>query len=264
MKIIHSFSLAARDGESRAFVIGLGLRPKEHPLISTFEIDESDPRWPAVAEWSEHQQYPGIARTVFTHAEIAAARWLTLSAWHHGYPQPDEGSFGYRQATYDLSDWCPECGIGMRQVAPFQMKGEPAWGRNSLLQMIWVFDEIFATPELWQSVFQRFGVGLRPVLGPRGQELATVVQLVVERTVPVVTDGLDASRCPVCGRVKYMPVVRGFFPHLAAEPEGAAVKTDEYFGSGAEAHREILVNAEIAKALRTGRVKGATLTPVAP
>jgi hypothetical protein len=101
------------------------------------------------------------------------------------------------------------------------------------------------------------------VLGPRAQELATVVQLVVERTVPVGTNGLDAGRCPVCGRLKYMPVVRGFFPPLAAEPEGAAVKTDEHFGSGAEAFRQLLISAEIAKALRTADVNGATLTPVA-
>src|SRR5215469_17498563 len=196
MKIIHRFSLAAKDSDSRAALASLGIQLKEQPLIAIFEIEESDSRWPQVEEWSERSRRPRVTRTVFTPAEIAAARWLALRpSWHYGYPQPDEGSFGYRRATYDLSDWCPACGIGLRQVAPFQMKGEPAWGKNSLLQMNWVFDEFFATPDLWEKLFRPYGVGMRSVLGPRGRELETVVQLVADSVVAVVTDDLAAVHC---------------------------------------------------------------------
>jgi hypothetical protein len=143
------------------------------------------------------------------------------------------------------------------------MKKEPAWGRNSLLQLNWVFDEFFATPDLWQSVFRPRGVGACPVLGPRGRELSTVVQLVVEETVPIVPGGLSAERCADCGRLKYLPVNRGFFPKLTAEPVGSMVKTADYFGSGGSAFRQILVNADIGKALTVASAKGATLIPVA-
>ncbi len=102
------------------------------------------------------------------------------------------------------------------------MKKEPAWGRNSLLQLNWVFDEFFVTPDLWQSVFRPRAVGVCPVLGPRGRELSTVVQLVVEETVPIVPGGLSAGRCADCGRLKYVPDNRGFFPKLTAEPVGSA------------------------------------------
>lgn len=264
MKIIHRFSFAAKDSDSRAQLASLGIRLKEQPLITTFEIDESDASWPAVEAWSKRRQRIGMTRTVFTKAEIAAARWHALQpAWHHGYPQPDELSFGYRKATYDLSDWCPACGAGMRQIAPFQMKREPTWGRNSILQLNWVFDEYFVTPKLWESVFRPHGVEKLPVLGPAGQELSTVVQLVVEQTVPVVTDGLTADRCGGCGRLKYLPVTRGFFPPLASEPPVSMVKTAEYFGSGASAFRAVLVSADLTKALMEAHVKGATTMPVA-
>ena len=129
MKVITRFSFAAKDGRSRSELAALGLRLDDKRLITTFEIDESDPRWPSVVEWSSRSGRPGISRTEFTSSEIATARWLALLAsWHHGYPQPGEDHFGYREVTYDLSDWCPACGTGMRQVAPFQMTGEPVLG----------------------------------------------------------------------------------------------------------------------------------------
>jgi hypothetical protein len=264
MKIIHRFSVAAKDSESRAVLASLGIRLKEQPLIMTFEVQESDARWPAVDAWSKRHQRLGITRTVFSSAEIAGASWLALqAAWHHGYPQPDEDEFGYRKATYDLTDWCPACGTGMRQVGPFQMKGEPTWGRNSILQLNWVFDEYFVTPQLWQSVFRPCGVAMRPVVVPGGRELLTVVQLVVEQMAAVVTAGLPAARCANCGRLKYLPVTRGFFPPLAADPDVSMVKSAEYFGSGASAFKAVLVSADIAKALRQANVNGASLIPVA-
>jgi hypothetical protein len=97
----------------------------------------------------------------------------------------------------------------MPQVAPFQMTGEPAWGRNFILQLNWVFDEFFVTPQLWQTVFEPPGVRMRPVLGARGQELSTVVQLVADEVVPAATDGMPIERCGGCGRVKELPVTRG-------------------------------------------------------
>lgn len=264
MKITHRVGFSATDGGSRDLLTSLGILFKEQPLVATFEIEESDVRWPAVQAWIERCKPSDITWTSFTRAEITAARWLALQAtWHQGYPQPDEENFGYRQATYDLSGWCPACGIGMRQAAPFQMKKEPAWGRNSLLQLNWVFDEFFTTPDLWQSVFRPRAVGVCPVLGPRGRELTTVVQLVVEETVPVVTEGLSDRRCADCGRLKYLPVTRGFFPKLTAAPVGSMVKTAEYFGSGGSAFQQILVNADIGKALTGAGAKGAALVPVA-
>jgi hypothetical protein len=200
--------------------------------------------------------------TEFTKGEIEAARWLdVVPDWHHGYPQPDE-DFGYLRVTYDLAEWCDACGIGLKQKAPYQMKGEPKWGRRGILQLNWVFDEYFVTPEIWSSFFKPFGIACRPVTNTKGAELKTVVQLVAEEEVGIVTDGLTPERCAKCGRVKYLPVTRGFFPALTTKPSGAIVKTREYFGSGAAAHRRVLVSQELARALVAAKVRGASLWPV--
>ena len=134
---------------------------KGDPIASglvTFELDESDPRWTVLKEWIVRREVLDIVSTKFSAAEIAKAEWVALeSEWHCGYPQPDKLDLGYRAATYDLAHYCERCGTGLRQRAPFRMNGEPAWGRKGILQLNWVFDEYFVTPEVWARAFEPFG-----------------------------------------------------------------------------------------------------------
>jgi hypothetical protein len=201
--------------------------------------------------------------TKFSKKELAEAQWLELVPdWHHGYPQPNEEAFGYREATYELTGFCERCGIGMKQRAPFQLKAEPKWGRNGILQLNWVFDEYFVTPQAWRTLFKPRGIACRPVLNTKGVELETVVQLRIEEEVGIVTEGLAREQCPSCGRMRYLPVTRGPFPASTSEPTRVMVKTREYFGSGAAAHQRVLVSRELAHALVVARVRGASLRPV--
>lgn len=270
MKIVHRVAFSATSDQRRALE-GAGVKlPSGIPMpggsdpFVAFDIAEDQANWPQIREllrgWNISE---GFVRTDFSKSEIGAATWLELGAWHHGYPQPDEDIFGYRQATYDLTDWCEQCGSGMKQKAPFQMKGEPKWGRNGMLQLVWVYDEIFVTPQVWSNVFRPHGIGSRPVLNTKGVELETVVQLVVEEEVGIETAGLPVERCPRCGRTKYLPVTRGPFPALARVPSMAMVKTAEYFGSGGQANKRVLASQAVARALAAAKVRGASLTPVA-
>jgi hypothetical protein len=234
------------------------------PLVA-FDLAEDHPSWDEIRKLLLEQWDPAesIVWTEFTNEETAAARWLEIAAWHHGYPQPDDLNDGYLEATYDLSNACSACGSGRRQNAPFQMKGEPKWGRNDMMQLIWVYDAIFAKPEVWSSVFEPHGVACRPVLNRRRKELETVVQLVVEETQDIVGDGFAAQVCEGCGRTKYLPVARGMFPRLRAEPRSAMVRTNEYFGSGAQSSQALLVSQAIAREIREQGIRGVTLVPVA-
>lgn len=204
-----------------------------------------------------------VVRTEFTKKERDASRRLEIGAWHHGYPQPDEDVFGYRQTTYDLTDWCGSCDIGKKQKAPFQLKGEPKWGRNAIMQLVWVYDELFVTPDEWTLIFKPVGVASRPVLNTKGVELKTVVQLVVEETVGIITDGVAFERCERCGLTKYLPVTGGFGPALRDVPTASLARTAEYFGSGAQADQRLLISQDLARALTAGGVRGAELKPVA-
>lgn len=232
--------------------------------LVTFEVEESSPTWPRLRDWIARRGAVDVPTTTFSKGELDGARWLELvSDWHHGYPQPDEGTFGYLRATYDLSDYCPACGVGLNQTAPFQMTKEPRWGRKRILQLNWVFDEFFVTPEVWSSVFEPLGVGSRPVVGPRLETLETVVQLVVIGEVDVETANLASTVCKGCGRTKFDAPTAGFSPapRIGAPVSGRMVKSRQWFGSGSRAFHEVLVTQEIRRALLAERVLGASLRP---
>ncbi len=232
----------------------------------SFDVDESNESWVELEAWIARRRAVDVVETRFSNAEIAEARWLELVPdCHIGYPQPDQDVLGYRRATYDLSDWCEKCGVGMKQVAPFRMKGEPPWGQRSILQLNWVFDEFFIRPDAWAVAFKPRGVECRPVLSTSGAELTSVVQLVVEGRVGVSPDGLatEEAACSRCGRTKYLPVARGRFPALTEEPSNAVVKTIEYFGSGASAHNRVLVSQAVARSLSASKLRGVSFRPCA-
>jgi hypothetical protein len=269
MRLVHRISLrmtASQRRELEALGLkvpaGIALPGAGDPLVA-FDVDEDHPNWSALRVLFQQWDAGDFIRTKFSKKEVAEARWLELVPdWHHGYPQPDEEVVGYLRATYDLTDFCEKCGVGLRQRAPFQMKGEPKWGRNGILQLNWIFDEYFVTPEVWATVLKPLGIGCRPVMSAKDIELHTVVQLVAEEEVGVVTDGLAGEECSSCGRMKYLPVMRGPFPSLVSEPSRAMVKTREYFGSGAAAYQGVLVSQECARALTTASVRGASVKPV--
>jgi hypothetical protein len=269
MRIVHRVAFAATPAE-RQKLDELGIKMSKvmampgggDPFVA-FDIGEDDPTWlrlqTLLQRWGHSE---GYVSTSFTKKELESARWLEVGAWHHGYPQPHDDELGYLQATYDLTDWCESCGIGMKQKAPFQMKREPKWGRNAIMQLIWVYDELFVTPDTWIHAFKPAGVGCRPVLNTKGVELKTVVQLVVETSVGIVTDGLAFERCERCGRTKYLPVTRGAFPALRGVPTASLVRTSEYFGSGGQADQRVLMSQDVARALNAAGVRGAELMPV--
>lgn len=262
MQIIHRISISSTP-EIRGELAALGVVVGASGFV-TFEVDEAHDAWSALRLWIEKRRAADIVSTKFSERELSEASWLALEpSWHHGYPQPDEAHFGYRNATYERVGFCEQCGLGLDQKAPFQMKSEPRWGRNGILQLHWVFDEFFVTPDVWSTVFKPNGVGCRPVLDTKGSELKTVVQLVVQKEVGVVVEGLAAERCARCGRVKCLPVTRGAFPPLASEPSVRMAKTREYFGGGASAYRGVLVSRELARALAEESVLGALIRPVA-
>lgn len=179
MKIIHRLAFRASSSqrqelESLGVRVPSGVAMPGGASLAAFDVVE-DESWTKVRALLETWQVSeGVVRTEFSKGEIGAADWLELGAWHHGYPQPDEDNFGFREVTYDLADWCERCGIGKKQKAPFQMIGEPKWGRNGVMQLTWIYDELFATPHVWAGVFEPAGIGRRPVMDTRGHELTTV------------------------------------------------------------------------------------------
>jgi hypothetical protein len=208
MKFVHRIGFRASTAQRKELEMlgvnvpsGIVLPGGGDPLVA-FDIDEDHRHWPILQGLFERWKVSDILRTEFSKEEIGAARWLNLRPdWHYGYPQPKEDEFGYLEATYELTvkvfirsactEYCQQCGIGIKQKAPFQMRGEPKWGRRDIFQFNWIFDEYFVTPEIWRRIFSPVGVEYRSVVNTRGTELKTVVQFVSSEEVPIATDGLE-------------------------------------------------------------------------
>ncbi|WP_321471860.1 hypothetical protein [uncultured Paludibaculum sp.] len=209
--------------------------------------------------------------TTFTDEERSAARFLALDyCWTSGYPEPSDITvvpglrcLPFEVTTYNLSDRCMFCGVGPRQKALFRMKGEPAWGRRSILKLNWVDDELFVRKDRWASVFRPLGVECEPVLHHRsGAPLETVVQLKLQQTASLNLYGVPPAACTACGRQKYSPVCRGPFPAVLSMGPPIA-KTREYFGSEGTAFNEILVTAALFERIELAGLKGAEFRPCA-
>jgi hypothetical protein len=265
MKIVHRVT-ATVDDERQRQLAALGVRADQG--LTFFDWDESDPNWPAfqrlIAEWRSAD----IVTTKWSQAERTNAAWLSMGPrWHHGYPMPDNDG-GYLGLTYDLTHYCPACGIGHVQTAPFRMRKEPKWGKRSVLQLNWVFDEYFVKPEVWRETFRAFGISCRPVLQFRTERpLETVVQLSLDVIAdsPVRLEGHPYRTCPRCERGKYLPWTRGCFPSFRWSPDPTStpiVKTQEYFGDGASASRKVIVSQSAYSVMDTGGIRGTSFEPV--
>jgi hypothetical protein len=264
MQIIHRVMVTTYPN-IKAELASLGVAHfAEQGGVVFFQCEEANSFWPKIVQWIGAVGASQNVTTKFSAEEVSSARWLELEPeWHFGYPQPNEHEFGYLKAAYDLSSYCEECGTGCRQKLPFQMKGEPKWGRRSILQLNWVFDEYFVTPQVWASIFKPLGIACLPVLNKRGAELDTVVQLVAETEVNIVLEGLKATLCQACSRVKYEPVTRGPFPPLCEQLDANMARTKQYFGGGARAFKGVVISQRLSRALKSEGVRGASVRPVA-
>lgn len=145
------------------------------------------------------------------------------------------------------------------------MKSEPKWGKKHLLQLNWVFDEFFVLPTVWEHVFKPLGVGSCPVIEHRtGKTLRTVVQLEINgaATSALAMEGHRSETCQMCGRKKYLPVSRGFFPTFVADECSQICKTQEFFGSGASAWNATIVTSGVYREILSRSLSGISFIPL--
>jgi len=270
MKIIHRVAVSASDAQIEV-LSDHGIEYKQLGGRSIlFLLDEAHAAWPVIAPLIAKWGASDLIMTEFDREELTAAQYLRMRpAWHCGYPMPDDDN-GYMQITYDDKDYCTECGIGLKQQSPFRMSREPRWGSKQILQLNWVMDEFFATPEAWEHVFKPFGVDCLPVIGHRtGRPLNAVIQLrVTSMSTPVgEPGGFLRETCPTCKREKMCGTSPGRFPHVELMTNTHMAKTPDYFGprpgDGPVAWHKIIISAALYKAIVSHKLKGAEFETVA-
>ena len=241
--------------------------PKPSPIglgIGVCHAEEGSEVWQEISDLVESWGGFFTVDTEFSKGEISGASYCVLRPTHiSGYPQPEE-DFGFLEQTFDLGDYCAECGLGARQNSSFRVKKTLKWGRNSFLQLNWVGGVCFMLASAWRDYLAPLGVQSCSVEDTQGHRLENMVQLVADARVPLTMEDVSGVVCSSCGRERYEPHTLGFFPAPAERSELPIFRSAEYFGSGHRSFNEIIVSAKVVAAIQASGLRGVRLWPCAP
>ena len=165
--------------------------------------------------------------------------------WANGYPMPDSDK-SYLHTTYDNTVYCTTCGLGLRQKEPFRLKKAPNWsGHKSIFFLNWVFDELFARKDVYESLFKPAGIQCEKVLlYKKDKIIEDTVQLIIpDATSDLHLEDYTYQICKVCNRKRFDLFNRGFFPSFKGDVgKWPIFKSKEWFGTGANARKYIFVS----------------------
>ncbi|SFS10141.1 hypothetical protein SAMN04487782_3552 [Stenotrophomonas maltophilia] len=241
--------------------------PEPSPIgvgIGVCHAEEGSEVWQEISDLVESWGGFFTVDTEFSKSEISGASYCVLRPTHiSGYPQPEE-HFGFLEQTFDLGDYCSECGSGARQKSAFRVKKTLKWGRNSFLQLNWVGGVYLMLASAWKECLAPLGVESCGVEDTQGHGLENMVQLVADARVALMMEDMSGRVCSGCSRQRYEPHTRGFFP-APVEFSGLPIfRSAEYFGSGHKSFNETIVSAKVAATIQTFGLRGVRLWPCAP
>ncbi len=246
---------------------GIAPLPNHTTGLVYFDIDESDRRWTQVEELIRAKGASDIYDTLFTTEEILNAEWVRLiPTFEQGYPQP-KATWVTNPVNYENA--CSKCGTGFRQMTPFRLAKEPRLGKNDFMTLYWTY-ALFATPKVFESLetheirgYERW----KAIIHKTNQPCQTVSQLYIPHVSNpglAELDKVQTETCSKCRITKYAPHMRGYmcYSRDALLPDLDIQLTDEWFGSGAFAFREILISNRFARLILDEGWQGMKLKPI--
>ena len=244
-----------------------------------FSLYEDNPRFKLLKDAVERFGLTPQIASIFEKDDIEKSDWFIIGTGQYQYPQPEAG---YLNATFDLRNYCPHCGSGKIQNAPFRLKTEPKQHNNQFWGLHWEFEHVFVRQET-KNILERDIKGIRfsnPVLHKRNIPIDGFYQLHIDAILEKGFDGYNTkvitcktnneeglntdSRQVYCGQTKYHhPMIGGYlFDKVIFQQEGDIALTSEYFGSGGSANRLVIVSKRFKQIVEKNKLKGLSFTPI--
>jgi hypothetical protein len=232
---------------------------KGEKFMAFFDIAESNSNWNAVADLIKKNKVSDIRETFFSEDELRNATWARIMAFESGYAQPQNN---WLKKQTSLQNLCLECGV-YSKVNFMRIKGEPGLRKKSFMSLI-CHGDLYCTPIVFSKLEEIHSGGYEkwPVLiHSTGQPAETVSQL----RVPVIADpGVESEKedilrtCPMCGTIKYRAHMRGIMRIKSSSiiPGSDFMLTNEWFGDGHVAFREILISNRIVNLILDNKWQG--------
>jgi hypothetical protein len=276
MKIWHHISL---DPDTELTLQRLGvqyeraygnLEDRRKVTFLVLDIDESNPVYPEVKKMAEDGNGLDMVHTKFAEEEILSAEWLIVWPAHSiGYPLPRGTSWSTEY--YDLG--CSGCGVNWRQIAPYRVSPKTRMGKYAFASF-WGGFELFCTSGVLEA-FESDGIrgyDTWPLLLTQAKAPLPDIRQLKTATIaaPAIVEELADTKyfvkhsCPEGDHIWYDYYRRGMLP-MRRDALQQAVDfqlTNEWFGNGRTARREILVSKRVAQLVFRNRWKGLYLSPV--
>lgn len=224
-------------------LLALGIVVEEG--IDSFEIIENNLYFsvqPLLREWDVMD----TAFSEFTNSEIIDSLYAqVMTAWIIGYPQPEDS---FLESMYDLSNYCTECGVGKKQSSPFRIKKAPKWSsRKKTFGVHWIHDAFFTSKDYFEQIFKPLGLKSMPVFIGKSKIASddTVQVLFPVSKTSLKLDKSTQITCSECGREKFLPIIKGFFPGLKNNVDESIFLSQENFGSGASSYKVLILGKEL-------------------
>lgn len=272
MRIKHHLGANDKDGSLIEFLNAKKIKYQYVELVKTvgFDVYEDQEVWASIEPLRSKYAMVDLESCEFSKKEIASAERLYLwSKWYWDYPKPDMDG-GYKDVTYDGSQWCPQCGVKKIQKSRFRVKGEPSWGTRSVLRLHWVYDELFAKPEVVDTMSKTgiTGIQSEPVAHhEKDTELKTLKQLrmgtILEKGL-VVKPSVSTQKCTKCGETKFQRSMREMtaFDNKIFRNAPDFARSCEYFGDGASADRLVIVSHKVVELFEKAKWKDVVFEPL--
>jgi hypothetical protein len=265
--------------EVRRILMAAGRRDAEHADFPLYSFD-FDVRAAGLTElrsvlaelgvkWSEQVDHR------YTYREIQQAEFVLpiLRRADQGVGGPSQGT------TYELSDLCPRCGVGARQVGPLMLKGYEIRSTKGNAFPTAHGEWLFAV-DAARALSGSSGLELRQAVDAVSGKPLPWFQALAEHELPPMaqgTTGITGLGCPRCGRGGHFH--EGRVPPLlvydGSELDAAQVPdmshTYEHFRWGAVKdpfeqswfpHPHLIVKPAVVGALREARVRQLHFYPV--
>jgi hypothetical protein len=226
--------------------------------------------------------------TVYEKVDITNADWFWITSGEHQYPQPED-DFGYLNVTFNLDNYCSTCGIGKTQNNPFRLKTIPKQPKNQFWGLHWEHDSIFVRLVAKKIIESERIKGVEfknVVLHKKNLNIGDFDQLIINTELEkgLITGNLKTVTCKYmneeditlsegcrnskdsnfCSRLKHNFPIRGGLTFNKSVFNGVPeiVKSNEWFGSGANAFKLILVSKRMKELFESNKLKGLKFTPI--
>ena len=237
----------------------------------------------------------------FDKNEMNNAEWYEIVAPSCQYPQPDD-DWSYYKFTFDTKKWCPYCNVGKIQNNPYRLLKKPKQKSTQFWGLFWEAEALFCGEAIKNIFERENIQGIHFIqpVNKRGIPFEGYYQIIMETVLDkgfipinrkailcdektyhkedyqtiietVFKDFIPTNREMVlcdekthhCGKVKYEPAVGGnnFDKNIFSAKVDFCL-SNEWFGSGWQADRLIIISKKVYEIIKKNKFKGLIIEPI--